>query len=41
MLLKESADIKSNVAYCLAQNTKKMFLKIPGSDLPLDLFEFN
>jgi len=40
MLLKESADIKLNVAYCLAQNTTKIFLKIPGLDLPLDLFKF-
>jgi len=39
MLLKKSADINLNVAYCLAQYTKKKFLKIPGLDLPQDLFK--
>jgi len=37
MLLKESAKIKLNVAYCLAQNTTKIFLKILGLDLPIGL----
>jgi len=40
MLFKESADINLNVAYCLAQIAKKIFLKISGLDIPLDLFKF-